>query len=52
MAIYLTHLLDSKVSFYVISAAFCGIKWFHVTNNLPDPTLNHWVKSLLEASKR
>lgn len=52
VAIYLTHLLDSKVSFHVMSAAFYGIKWFHVTNDLPDPTLNSWVKSLLEAGKR
>ena len=52
VAIYLTHLLDSKVSFHVISAAFYGIKWFHTMNNLPDPTQNNWVKSLLEAGKR
>lgn len=52
VAIYLTHLLDSKVSFHVISAAFYAIKWFHVTNDFPDPTLNNWVKSLLEAGKR
>ena len=52
VAIYLTHLLDSKVSFHVISAAFYSIKWFHVMNDLSDPTLNSWVKSLLEAGKR
>ena len=40
------------MSFHVISAAFYGIMWFHVTNDLPDPTLNSWVKSLLEAGKR
>ena len=51
VAIYLTHLLDSKVSFHVICAAFYGIKWFHVTNDLPD-IVNSWVKSLLEAGKR
>ena len=47
VVIYLTHLLDSKVSFHVISAVLYGIKWFHVTNDLLDPTLNSWVKSLL-----
>lgn len=52
VALYLTHLLDSCVSFHVISAAFYGIKWVHVINNLPDPTSNSWVKSLLEAGKR
>lgn len=40
------------MSFHVISAAFYGIKWVHVINNLPDPTSNSWVKSLLEAGKR
>ena len=53
VAIYLTYLLDSKVSFHVISAAFESIlKWFYVMNDLPDPTLNNWVKSLLEAGKK
>ena len=40
------------MSFHVISAAFYGIKWFHVINDLPYPTLNNWVKSLFEAGKR
>ena len=52
VAIYLTYLLDSRVSFHVISVAFYSIKWFHVMNDLPDPTLNNLVKSLLEAGKR
>ena len=39
------------MSFHVKSAAFYSIKWFHVMNDLPDPTLNNWVKSLLEAGK-
>ena len=28
--IYLTHLLDSKVSYHVISAVFYGLKWFQM----------------------
>ena len=52
VAIYLTHLLDMKASFHVISAAFYSIKWVHEINDLSDPTLNCWVKSLLEAGKR
>ena len=52
VAIYMTHLLDMKASFHVISTAFYSIKWLHEINNLPDPTSNGWVKSLLEAGKR
>lgn len=52
VAIYLTHLLDQRVSFHVISAAFYSIKWAHVINDLSDPTSNNIVKSLLEAGKR
>ena len=52
VAIYLTHLLDNKASFNVISAAFYSIKWVHEINDLSDPTSNSRVRSLLEAGKR
>ena len=52
VAIYLTYLLDSKAKFHIISATFYSIKWFRAINDVQNPSLNNWVKSLLEAGKR
>lgn len=52
VAIYLTHLIDSKSSYSVISASLYAIKWVHQINNLPDPTTNNFVIRLLEGAKR
>lgn len=52
VAIYLTELLDSKVSHSVITSAMYAIKWVHKLNNFYDPTDNAFVKGLFETSKR
>ena len=52
VAMYMTEMLDKRVSFSVISAAFYAIKWAHSVNDLQDPTENTFVKNLLEAGKR
>lgn len=52
IAIYLTKLLDKKVSFSVISASAYSIKWAHKLCGKSDPTENGYVINLLEASKR
>lgn len=52
IALYLTDLMDKRVSSSVISSTVYSIKWAHSLRNLPDPTENLFVKNLLEASKR
>lgn len=52
VSIYLTHLLDSGVSYNVLSATLYSIKWVHSINGLIDPTINSLVRSLMEAGKR
>lgn len=52
VAMYITELLDKKVSYSVISAAYYSIKWMHNVNDFQDPTENAFVKSLVESAKR
>ena len=52
VAVYLTNLLDKKVSYGVISSVVYAIKWIHSINNFTDPTENGFVKNLLETAKR
>ena len=52
VTVYLSDLLDQRVSYGVIAAAFYAIKWVHNINNYQDPTENGFVKSLLDAAKR
>ncbi|MEW8546456.1 MAG: tyrosine-type recombinase/integrase [Candidatus Thiodiazotropha sp.] len=52
VSIYLTHLLDSGVSYNVLSASLYSIKWVHSISGLTDPTTNSLVRSLMEAGKR
>lgn len=52
VAMYITELLDKKVSYSVISAAYYSIKWMHNVNDFHDPTENAFVKNLLESAKR
>ena len=49
---YITELLDKKVSSNVITAAYYSIKWMHKMNDFQDPTENIFVKNLLDAGKR
>ena len=51
VTVYLSDLLDQRVSYGVIAAAFYAIKWVHNINNYHDPTENGFVKSLLDAAK-
>ena len=52
VTVYLSDLLDQRVSYGVIAAAFYAIKWVHNINNYHDPTENGFVKSLLDAAKK
>lgn len=52
VALYLTSLISDGASSHPITNAFYGIKWAHNVNGLHDPTENHFVNSILEASKR
>lgn len=36
----------------MVTAAIYGIKWAHSINGFEDPTVNSFVKNLLEAAKR
>ena len=52
VAMYITELLDKKVSSSLITAAYYSIKWMHKMNDFQDPTENIFVKNLLDAGKR
>ncbi|XP_069141252.1 uncharacterized protein [Argopecten irradians] len=52
VALYLTHILDTGGSGTMVTAAIYGIKWAHSINGFEDPTVNSFVKNLMEAAKR
>lgn len=52
VALYLTHLINNDSTFHPIQNAVYGIKWAHEVNGLNDPTINSYVTSILDASKR
>lgn len=52
IAIYLTSLMDKGSPVSVIQSAVYAIKWAHRVRGLADPTDNHYVKSMMESSKR
>ncbi|XP_052105787.1 integrase/recombinase xerD homolog, partial [Mytilus californianus] len=52
VALYLTNLLNNGSTSHPVSNAVYGIKWAHEVSGLPDPTINSFVTSIVEASKR
>ena len=52
MTVFLSSLLDQNVSYSVISVVFYAIKWVNNINNYVDPTVNEFVKGLLDTAKR
>lgn len=52
VALYLTNLLNNGSTSHPVSNALYGIKWAHEVSGLPDPTINSFVTSIVEASKR
>lgn len=52
VALYVTDLIDRRLSASVISATVYAIKWAHNLCNYSDPTDNMFIKNLLETAKR